>query len=124
MNKLLSRTRLKHVILFGAGLGYLAVALVSWLPAAYRPHIVVVSDKFEHALAYLLLGALTAIAARQTLNAYRLALAIVAYAGLLELGQLLIPSRVSSVEDFVASAAGAIMGVLITTLALRRLARQ
>ena len=123
MNKLLSRTRLKHVILFGAGLGYLAVALVSWLPAAYRPHIVVVSDKFEHALAYLLLGALTVIAAQPTLEAHRLALAIVTYADLLELGELFIPNRVVSVWDFVGSATGAILGVSITALALRRLAR-
>jgi len=116
MNNWLSDKRLKLAALSVAGLGYVAVALLSWLPAAYRPHIVVVSDKLEHALAYLLLGALTAIAARRTLNASWLALAIVAYAGVLELGQLLIPSRVASVGDFVASAAGAIVGVLIASL--------
>ena len=122
MNDWLSDKRLKLAALSVAGLGYVAVALLSWLPAAYRPHIVVVSDKLEHALAYLLLGALTAIAARRTLNARRLALAIVAYAGVLELGQLLIPSRVVSVEDFLASAVGAIVGVSITTLGVRWLA--
>lgn len=119
----LSDIRLKLAVLLGAGLGYVAVALLSWLPAAYRPHTVLVSDKLEHALAYLILGAVTAIAVRPTLNAQRLGLAIVAYAGILEFGQLLIPSRVASVADFVASAAGAIVGVSITALALRRLAR-
>ena len=70
-------------------------------------------------MAYLLLGTLTVIAAQRNLNAHRLALAIVAYAGVLELGQLLIPNRVASVWDFLASATGAILGVSITALALR-----
>jgi VanZ family protein len=61
----LSGIRLKLAVLFGTGLGYVAVALLSWLPAAYRPHLVVVSDKLEHAMAYLLLGALSALAMRQ-----------------------------------------------------------
>ena len=114
--------RFRRAALFGAGLAYLSVALLSFLPTAYRPHLFGVSDKLEHAFAYLLLGALTAMAARRTLNARRLALAIVAYAGVLELGQLLIPSRVVSVEDFLASAVGAIVGVSITTLGVRWLA--
>ena len=59
------------------------------------------------------------IAVRQTLNVSWLALAIVAYAGVLELSQLLIPSRVASVEDFAASAMGAIVAMPITALALR-----
>ncbi len=60
-----SDIRLKAAALFSAGLGYLAVALLSWMPAAYRPHIFVGSDKLEHAMAYLLLGALSALAMRQ-----------------------------------------------------------
>ncbi len=124
MNDWLSDMRLKRAALFGAGLGYLAVALLSWVPGDYRPHTVILSDKLEHALAYLLLGALTVIAAQPTRNAHRLALAIVAYAGALELGQLLIPNRVGSVWDFLASATGAILGVSITALALRWLVRQ
>ena len=118
----LSDIGLKLAVLLGAGLGYVAVALLSWLPAAYRPHTVLVSDKLEHALAYLLLGAVSVLATRQIISPHRLALALVAYAGVLEFGQLLIPSRVFSVEDFLASAAGAIVGVSIAALAVRRLA--
>lgn len=113
--------RLKLAALFGTGLGYLAVALASWLPADYRPDIVVVSDKFEHALAYLLLGVLSVIATRQIVHPRWIGLALVAYAGVLELGQLLIPGRVASTPDFLVSAAGAIVGVWLTTLAVRRL---
>ncbi len=118
----LSDIRVRAAVLFSAGLGYLAVALLSWMPAAYRPHIFVVSDKLEHALAYLLLGAVSVLATRQIISPHRLALALVAYAGVLEFGQLLSPSRVFSVEDFMASAAGAIVGVSIAALAVRRLA--
>ena len=124
MNDWLSEMRLKRAALFGAGLGYLAVTILSWAPRDYRFHTVVVSDKLEHTLAYLLLGGLTVLAAQQTLKVYRLALAIVAFAGVLELGQHFIPDRVASVWDFLASATGAILGVSITALALRWLARQ
>ena len=111
---------IKLIAIFCAGLGFVALTLLSWwMPAAYRPDFGGMSDKLEHAFAYLLLGALTAIAARHALKAYWLALAIVAYAGILELGQLLIPGRVVSVADFLASAAGAIVGVSIVALAAR-----
>jgi len=115
-SRLLRYPPIKLAVLFGTGMGYAALALLSWLPAAHRPHISVMSDKLEHAFAYLLLGALTAIAVREALKANRLALAIVAYAGILELGQLLIPDRVASVADFFASAAGATVGVSIVAL--------
>lgn len=119
-----SDKRLKLAALSGAGLGYLAVASLSWLPAAYRPDSIVVSDKFVHMFAYMLLGALSVIATRQIVDTRGIALAVVAYAGLLEFGQLLIPSRAASAADFIASATGAIMGVWLTTLVLRWLARR
>jgi VanZ family protein len=122
MKDWLSNKNLKRTALFGAGVGYFVIALLSLMPAAYRPDIGSVSDKFEHALAYLLLGALSALAMRRTAPA--LALAIVAYGGALELSQLLIPSRVPSFGDFVAGALGAIVGVSIVVLLVRRLATQ
>ena len=120
MRDLLADIRLKLIALICAALGFLAVALLSWMPAAYRPDIGGVSDKIEHALAYLVLGALTTIALRQRFNPNWIAFAIVAYAGVLELGQALVPSRVTSFEDFVASAVGAIVGVSIVALLIRR----
>lgn len=116
--------RLKQVALAGAALGFVAIAFLSLMPAPYRPDIGGVSDKVEHALAYLLLGTLTTIAIRKALNPNRLAVAIIAYGGVLELVQLLIPSRVASLEDFVASAAGAIAGVSIGALLSRLPAMQ
>jgi VanZ family protein len=116
-----SDINVKPIAFIGAALAYFAVALASWLPAAYRPDIVLLSDKFEHALAYLLLGVLSVIATRQIVHPRWIGLALVAYAGVLELGQLLVPGRVASAADFLASAAGAIVGVWLTTLAVRRL---
>jgi VanZ family protein len=115
---------LKRVALLGAALSYLIIALLSLLPAAYRLSISFASDKLEHTLAYLLLGVLSVLAMRQTIDARRLALGIVVYAAVLELGQALIPSRVPSFGDFVWSAAGAIVGVSLAALAVNRVARQ
>ncbi len=107
----------------GACFGYLAVAVLSLVPGEYRPHAPGSSDKLEHLSAYIVLGALTVIAVRPRLNAHLTTLAIIAYAGVLELGQLFIPGRVAALDDFVASAAGAIIGTSLTVLALRRSAR-
>ena len=123
MRSSLFDTLLKHVALFGAGCGYLIVALCSLVPGEYRPHIDGWSGKEEHALAYLVLGLLTVIAARQTVTVHRLCMIIVAYAGILKLCQLFVSDRHAAVRDFMASALGAIMGVMLTTFAMRRLAR-
>lgn len=107
----------------GVGLLAVAVALLSLLPRDYRLHTGVLSGKLEHALAYLLLGAVMTIAARRRHKPHRVALALVAYAGVLELGQLIISSREATIGGFVASAGGAILGVSITTVAFSRFAR-
>ncbi len=119
MKDWLSDLSLKRAARFGVGVLAVAVALFSLLPGVYRRHTGILSYRMEHAMAYLLLGSVTAIAAQQTQKVNRVALAIVAYAGVLELVQLLIPSRVASIQDLVASAIGAILDMLITALALR-----
>ena len=124
MRDLLADIKVKLIALIGTALGFLAVAFLSLAPAAYRLDIGGVSDKIEHALAYLVLGILTTLASRQKFKPHWIAFVIVAYAGLLELGQALIPSRVASFEDFVASAVGAIVGVSISALFMRRPATQ
>jgi len=111
-----------------AGSAYLAVAFLSWLPGGYRAHILdllgnpttpIPADKLDHALAYLLLGSLTALATRQTFDLKRISLAIVACAGILELGQLFVPDRDCCPIDFAVSAVGGIIGVVTTQLAIR-----
>lgn len=114
----------KFASLFCAVVGYFAVAMVSLMPAAYRPDVGIFSDKLEHALAYLLLALLSLIATRQIISPRWVGLALLAYAAILEFGQLLTPDRTASVTDFAASAAGAITGIWIMTLIVGRLERQ
>lgn len=90
---------------------YGAVAVLSLVPETYRPQVPGVSDSLEHIAAYALLGFLTA-----TLLGHAVALpvifgAIVAYAGLLEVAQTLVPCRSASLKDLVASGIGALIGV-------------
>jgi VanZ family protein len=119
----LSNLLWKRGALFVAGGGYLVVALCSLVASGYRPHIEGFSGKEEHALAYFALGILTVIAARQTVNAYRLCVIIVAYAGILEFLQIFASGRHAAIGDFMASSFGGIMGITLMTFGLRRFAR-
>ena len=123
MKSSISETLLRRGALFVAGCGYVIIALCSLVPGEYRPHIDGLSGKAEHALAYLALGVLTVIAARQTVNVVRLCMIIVAYAGILEFLQLFASGRHAAVGDFMASSLGGITGVTLATFAVRRLAR-
>jgi len=123
MRSSLSDTLSKYAARFVHGCGYLIVAALSLVPGEYRPHILGLSGKDEHAIAYFVLGVLTVIAARRTVNAYRLCVIIVAYAGILEFLQLFASDRHAGVGDFVASSLGGIMGITLATLAVSRLAR-
>jgi VanZ family protein len=123
MRSSFSDSLLRRGTLVVAGCGYLVIALCSLVPGEYRPHIDGWSGKEEHALAYLVLGVLTVIAARRTVNVVRLCLIIVAYAGILEFLQLFASGRHAAVGDFLASSFGGIMGIAVATVALRRAAR-
>ena len=122
------KSPVKGSVAFGLGLGYLAVGVASLVPGPYRPSTIILPDSVEHALAYLLIGALSVVAARITelTPAARLASLLAAYAGVLEICQALIPGRVASVEDFLASTMGAVIGISIATFSRRqqRLARR
>lgn len=119
----LSDTLLKRSALFVAGCGYLVIALASLVPGEYRPHVGGWPSQEEHALAYLILGVVTVIAARRTVNAYWLCIIIVSYAGILELCQLFVPGRHAAVGDFMAKSLGGITAVTLMTLAMRRVTR-
>jgi VanZ family protein len=101
--------------------GYVALGIASIVPGQYRPSTVILPDTVEHALAYLLIGGLSVLAARSATltRAVWLASAITAYAGVLELCQALLPGRVASIEDFLASAIGGVIGISLATLSRR-----
>jgi VanZ family protein len=100
-------------------MGYIIIALCSLVPGQYRPHIDGLSGNEEHALAYLALGILTVIAARKTVSTYKLYAIIIAYAGTLEFLQLFASGRQATVGGFIASALGGILGIALTTFALK-----
>ena len=61
---------------------------------------------------------ITASLKRQVLNSYWLIVIVVAFAGTMELGQLLVPTRNASFENFSASALGAVIGILFLSRAM------
>jgi hypothetical protein len=90
-----------------AGIAFLSMAPARWI---YRPAL---PEHADHALAYLLLGSALAWAYPSP-GRRCLALAVlIASAALLEVGQLFLDSRYATMADFLASAAGAIAGVLV-----------
>lgn len=89
---------IRPAALCNASLGFFTLAFLSWVPSDYRLSTLVLSGTLEYALAYLLLGLMAVVAGQQTRNVHQLFLAIVAFAGGLELGKLIIPRRVASLE--------------------------
>jgi VanZ family protein len=90
---------------------YATVAVLSLVPEMYRPHVPGVSDTLEHIVAYALLAFLTATLLGSSVALPVIFGVIVAYAGLLEVGQTLVPCRSASLKDFAASGIGALIGV-------------
>ena len=73
----------------------------------------ILSGHAEHVIAYALSGAVMyAMLAPRFAAAYIVVAAIVAYAGLLELGQLFVPGRHAAVADFLFSTTGAVVGIV------------
>jgi VanZ family protein len=101
-----------------AGL-YLTVIILALSPSSFVPHLIGLSDKVEHGLAFLVLGFLTAGTAPASVGVLRLALPVVAFAAGLELSQFVSPTRSVDCADFVASATGAIIGISIRVGARR-----
>jgi VanZ family protein len=70
----------------------------------------------EHAVAYVGTALLAGLGHRGRHGLGRIAAALVAYAGVLEFLQRLSPGRHSAVEDWLASATGALIGVGLARL--------
>lgn len=97
----------------------LALMLASWTPGNYMVRSGY-SGHFEHIIAYGLSGAFMFAVLAGRYAAWQVALPLAAYAGVLELGQLLVPGRHAGIDDFLFSAAGAIAGVVAGAALLRR----
>ena len=105
-----------HIVAVNA----LVLLIASWTPRSYMLRSGIASGQVEHFLAYSLSSALMFAMLAQRHAAWRFAIVVVAYAGLLEFGQTFVPGRHAALEDFYCSTAGAIIGILACA-ALRRL---
>ncbi len=95
-----------------------ALMLLAWTPGVYMMRTGMLSGREEHFLAYLL----SAMLLTATRPSVPLASALAFYtllAGALELGQNLVPGRDPALFDFVASLAGAIVGIAALVLIRR-----
>jgi VanZ family protein len=77
----------------------------------------------EHFLAHLLAATAVAAAVRRVDLMRWTLLALVAYAGLLELGQYFVPGRDPAIGEFASSALGATLGVGVVRVLYTALAR-
>ena len=92
------------------------LAVLSWIPREWEARTSL-PGQIEHAIAYCGTAAIFAFA-YQDARRWRLITALVALAGVLEVGQLWVPGRTSQVIDFAASSIGAIAGVFLGRAAI------
>ena len=94
-----------------------ALALLSWMPGQHMVRTGLLSGTEEHFLAYMI-SAMVIVATRPRLGPVLAAVFYVLLAGVFENGQNFAPGRSPAAADFIASSAGAIIG--IATLMLMR----
>jgi VanZ family protein len=113
---LLMRADLPKLFRFAAWTCLVLLAVLSWLPSEEMIRTGL-NTRIEHAVAYM--GTMLAVAAAYgiRLGLIRLAGMLIAYAGVLELGQIYSPGRHSSVLDFAASSCGVVAGTIAFQLA-------
>jgi VanZ family protein len=108
-------TKLVRLTRKGATLTALIIIVLSVMPGKMRPHLLG-NDYCEHFIAYFVAGSLVAVGYPRPLQRLSSGVLLAIGAGTLELIQLWIPGRTSSVGGFVSAAAGAWIGVLIIVL--------
>ena len=97
----------------------IALPVLAWLPAAVMPRSIL-GGHAEHFIAYLGTTTVMGLALQKRRHlALRCAL-LIAYAALLEVGQLYSPGRHASLQDFAISSSGVIVGALLLWIARAR----
>ncbi len=111
MTPLILRPRLHAALVALAAAGWLALAVISLLPGNERPHTGL-SGNVEHFIAYALTAGATrlclfGVSSRAQLVGFSLAAAV------FEVCQIWIPGRSAGIDNWVASSAGALAGLLL-----------
>ena len=92
----------------------IALAVLSWTPGSHMVRTGIgghLEHALEHAAAYLLASAVATLGYGRARSCAQIGALYCAYAGLLELGQVVVPGRHARFDDFSASAIGALLGV-------------
>ena len=97
----------------------IALAILAWTPAQAMTRTSL-GGHAEHFIAWLGTAMIFGLASRTSPPLASQCLLLVAYAGILELGQLYAPGRQASFHDFAFSAAGVLVGTALVWLARRR----
>jgi len=105
-----------------AAAAYVAIGMASLVPKELRPSTGVIPGAAEHFCAYFVLGLVTSLAVRERTSLWKLAALNAVYAGILEIGQLFVPGRVSTAVDFAASALGSCAAIALLALLRRKIA--
>jgi VanZ family protein len=102
------------ILLFRAAAWLLLVAIMAltFVPPTYRP-VSGLGQGFEHATAFLAMGAAFALAYRHHVRA--LGVALLLYTGLLECLQIFVPGRHARLSDFAVDALGVLFGLVVGT---------
>jgi len=90
--------------------GIAALAVLSWTPGDYMIRTGA-DGHLEHVAAYVLASAVAALGYGRRKGYTQIGAAYCVYAGLLELGQIVVPGRHAGFDDFAASSIGALLGV-------------
>lgn len=90
----------------------LTIIVLSVVPGSMRPHVMA-DDRYEHVVAYFIAGSLLAVRYSRPSQLILNGVVLVSCAAALEIVQLWIPDRTSSVYDFAASAFGACVALVL-----------
>ena len=101
-----------HLLRSAAWIGVLLLVAASWIPSPYLVRTGMYTQ-LEHSIAYLLTGIALMWAYPHRLPVL-VAIALVAFAAVLEIGQIVVPERHAALIDWAASAAGAICALVLT----------
>lgn len=103
-------------------LAVLSVIILSLVPASYRPHVLP-NNYAEHFVAYIVVGYLLASGYPALGQRLVLGAMLGIGAGSLEIAQLFIAGRISSVGDFAAGVSGALIGLNLSSVVRRLFGR-
>ena len=98
----------------------LVLMMASWTPRTYMVRSGILSGHVERTIAYALSGAFMCSVLAGKRATWQVAAALVAYASILEVGQIWVPGRHSGIDDFLFSSAGVIVGALASAALQRR----